>query len=303
PSDGPLEIGGEAVPVAGGALPCGERHAEGGGDPDGGSAAHDQGLDGLRDLLPARAGLVDLLGGQPRLVEQHEPLAVPADRRDHARARSSRARRSSTVSAPTRKSLSRPRAPLTITMADTGTSKASASSSVTARFARPSVGAAVTRTTSAPSRQPSTALRWARGWTRTARSAASGLDGRVRVIVLIGLELLIEKSLIHLDGRAEPLRELPAHALQRGHLRLDGGLRRPRGLDGLLAAQLRLAHEQRRLPPGALLHLLGDPLRRHERLLQGALAVLEAAGPLLQGLELLLEELVLFQQGLVVFGE
>src|SRR4029077_11436730 len=121
-----------------------------------------QGLDGVRDLLPARAGLVDLLGGQPRLVEQHEPLALPPDRRDHARVRASRARRSSRVSAPTRKSLSRPRAPLTSSTADTGTSKASASSSVTARFARPSVGAAVTRTASAPARHPSTALRCAR---------------------------------------------------------------------------------------------------------------------------------------------
>src|SRR5262249_61556116 len=43
-------------------------------------------------------------------------------------------------------------------------------------------------------------------------------------------------------------------------------------------------------------------LRRHQRLLQNALAILEAARPLLERLELFFEQRILFEQRLVVSG-
>src|SRR6266508_4239808 len=301
PLDGLLEIGQEPFPVTCPALAHRQRDTEGGGDADGGSAAHDEGADGIGDLLPGGAGLLDFLDRQAGLIQQHEPRAVPADRGDHARAPSRRARSSSRECRPTQKSLSRLAAPLTSRMDERGRPSASASNSTTAWFARPSAGGAVTRTRSVVPCQPTTSLRRARGWTRTSRSVVSGLA----VVFIRGtaLEVLIQETLVHLDGGAERLGELPAHALDRGDLSLDGRLLRPRRLDDLLSLQLRLAHHEVRLAPGAFLHLLHDLLRGHQRLLQDPLAVLQAPRALLEGLELFLEENVLLEQGLVVPGQ
>src|SRR5262249_11176373 len=106
---------------------------------------------------------LDLARGQKRLVEEDQPLVRPADRRDHASAPERRALSASVDSAPTRKSLSRDVPPRISSTDPTGTPQAAARGSATARFARPSVGAAVTRTRSAPPCQPTSSLFEARG--------------------------------------------------------------------------------------------------------------------------------------------
>ena len=167
------------------------------------------------------------------------------------------------------------------------------------RPVRPAVvGAAVTRTRRASPRQPTTAFvgpgaaRARAGARPQALAAASSSSSR--------LELLIEQTLVHLEGGAEPLGELPPRALEA----VICAWRAPsaaRAASMVFSARSSASRTmQRRLAPGALLHLLDDPLGRDERLLQDALALLEPARALLEGLELLLEERVLLQQGLVV---
>ena len=91
--------------------------------------------DGLRDLGPAPAGALDLLGGQAGLVDQDQAAILPADGRDRHGPR--RARRSDGERRSTRKSLSREAAPRTSAIREAATPSASASRSVTARLALP----------------------------------------------------------------------------------------------------------------------------------------------------------------------
>src|SRR5206468_3802256 len=76
-----------------------------------------------------------------------------------------------------------------------------------------------------------------------------------------------------------------------------------RSLHDLLAAQLGLPHVQFRLAPSRRLHLVAELLRGHERILEGPLALGEPARALLERGELLSEERVLLEHGLVVIGD
>src|SRR5262249_8075021 len=163
PLEGASEMGERAGKGLRRARGGGEAHTEGAPHADSRRPAHDQRPDRVGHLLPRGARAIHLLDGQPGLVQQHQPRAVPPHRSDHSAASGRRARRSARESWPTRKSLSRLFAPLTRPITDAGTPKIRARSAVTARFASPSAGAAVTRTWSAVSRQPCTRLRRARG--------------------------------------------------------------------------------------------------------------------------------------------
>ena len=101
-------------------------------------------------------------------------------------------------------------------------------------------------------------------------------------------------------GGPQGLGELPSRALELADLGLDGALGGARGLDGLLALHLGFLDHELGLAPGIVLHLLDHPLGGDEGLLEHALALLEAAGALLGRLEVLLEQRVLLQHGLVV---
>ena len=76
-----------------GALAAGRAHAEGeaegGGDPDRGSAADRHVLDGGRDLVVVPAAQEHLLGRQAPLVDHHHDAVLPRHRRDHAHLRES----------------------------------------------------------------------------------------------------------------------------------------------------------------------------------------------------------------------
>src|SRR5262249_40250106 len=152
------------------------------------------------------------------------------------------------------------------------------------------------RTRSVPPCQPTISSRRARVSTRTETTAPSGL---VVFLIRVGA-LLVQETLIHLDGRAERFRHLMALTLERRHLGLYGCRLRARPLQHLLGLQLGLAHHEAGFLARPLLHLLDDLVRRHERLLQDALAILDALRALFQDLELLLEQGVLLEQGLVV---
>ena len=82
PLDRGLEVGEQRLAGRGRALARGERHAEGGGDADGGRAANHERANRLGHVLPARVFALQLAAGQQRLVEEDEPLAGPAHRRD-----------------------------------------------------------------------------------------------------------------------------------------------------------------------------------------------------------------------------
>src|SRR5262249_31876435 len=207
----------------------------------GGRAAQDRGLDGVGALRPRPTHLPDLLERQRGLIEQDQMRAIPAHRADHAGS-PSRARRSPSERDPTRKSLSRLLAPLTSATAETGTPNARPSSTATARFASPPIGAAATRTRRAAPCQPTPALCPARA---SAGAGSSEGSGGGAVVARPGLvrEILLEEPLIHLHGRAERFGELAAHPPERRHLRLHRGLGRPRRLDQLLRLQLGLADE------------------------------------------------------------
>ena len=72
PLDGFLEIHQDPFPVIRPTLARRQRDAEGGGHADGGRAAHDEGADGIGDLLPGGAGLLDLLDRQAGLIQERE---------------------------------------------------------------------------------------------------------------------------------------------------------------------------------------------------------------------------------------
>src|SRR5439155_524404 len=93
---------------------------------------------------------------------------------------------------------------------------------------------------------------------------------------------------------------LAAHAPERLDLAPDLRLLAARSLYDLLAPQLGLPHVELRLAPGRGLHLVAEPLRRHERVLEGPLALGEPPRALLERGELLPEQRVLLQHGLVV---
>ena len=157
-----------------------------------------------------RAGLIDLLGGQPRLVEQHEPLAAPSGSGEIMRGRARAARGDRRGSGRRRGRACRaPRAPRTSSMAD-----ARHAEGVREQLDHRAVGAALRRArrsrarASASPRQPSTAFR-GRGAGR-ARGAARPQALGCRVILVAPPELLIEQPLVHLDGGAQPLGELTA---------------------------------------------------------------------------------------------
>ena len=73
-------------------------------------------------------------------------------------------------------------------------------------------------------------------------------------------------------------------------------------LGHLLAAQLRIAHDHLGFALRALLHLLREPVRGDERVLQRSLVLGDVARALLERRELLLEERVLLHHRFVVLG-
>src|SRR6185436_18355266 len=187
PLDRLLEVGEKPLVVTRAALPCRERHAEGGRHADGGRAADHEGADAVGHFRPGGAAPLDLLDGEPGLVHEDQPVAGPAEGRDHRRRRvetftgpagpgpagaPSLRRTAPASSERMRKSLSRAAAPRTSSTVEGATPSAAARSRVTARLARPSWGGAATRTRSASSRHPTTSSRAAPGCTRTRSSSA-----------------------------------------------------------------------------------------------------------------------------------
>src|SRR5262249_61828211 len=144
----------------------------------------------------------------------------------------------------------------------------SARSAITARLALPSSGAAVTETRSTSPRQPTTAFIRAFGCTRT----WSKVSGVGPVILGVGLDVLIEEALVHLEGGAQPLRELPARPPEGEDLAAQVRFRGARGLDEPLRLHLGLAEDHARLAPRLVLHLLHEPLRVDQGLLPHVLA-------------------------------
>src|SRR5437016_4397365 len=162
--------------------------------------------------------------------------------------------------------------PRTRAMEDGGMESLSARSSITARLARPSSGAAVTRTRSVPACQPTIALALALGCTRTWSSPSR--VGRLGILG-VRLEILLEQALVHLHGGAQAFRELAPHAPERLDLRMQIALRLARGVDDAIGLRLGLADDDPRLAARVLFHLLHEPLRGHERLLEHLLALLQ----------------------------
>src|SRR2546428_7260807 len=195
-------------------------------------------------------------------------------------------------------SLSRPRSPRTTLIDDGGTPSARASRRATAMFASPATGGAVTRSRSVASRQPTISSREARGCTRSDSSVPSGLG-----VVLVLAELDRHHPVVALKRRAKILDELAADAPERLDLAPDPRLLGPALLDDLLAPQLGLPHLQLRLAPRRRLHLVAEPLGRHERVLQRSLALAEPSRPLLEGRDLFLELRVLLEHRFVVLGD
>src|SRR4030095_5233391 len=175
-------------------------------------------------------------------------------------------------------------------MDDGDTPSARASSRATAAFAAPSTGGAVTRSFKVASCQPTISSREARGWTRSDSRTPSALT-----VVLVLAEVGGHHAVVALEGRAKVLDELPANAPQRLDLASDPRFLGAPLLDDLLAAQLGLAHLQLGLAPRRRLPLVAQPVGRDQRVLQRPLALAEAAGPLLEGRDLLLELGVLLQ--------
>src|SRR3989442_95715 len=87
-------------------------------------------------------------------------------------------------------------------------------------------------------------------------------------------------AVVALERRTQVLDELAAHAPERLDLAPDLRLLAARSLHDLLAPQLGLPHVELRLAPGRGLHLVAEPLRRHERVLEGPLALGEPPPPL-----------------------
>src|SRR5262249_56845231 len=76
-------VGEQGVERGGPAWGGSQAHAEGRRDTDGWRTSHDQGANGLGDVLPAHVLARQLLARQSSLVEQQQAVARPADRRDH----------------------------------------------------------------------------------------------------------------------------------------------------------------------------------------------------------------------------
>src|SRR5207245_2608599 len=140
--------------------------------------------------------------------------------------------------------------------------------SVRIALAAPSTGGAVTRTRRTPSCQPRISSREARGCTRRRSRAPSALR-LAGVLTEVGRH----HAVVALERRTQVLDELAAHAPQRLDLAPDLCLLAARSLHDLLAPQLGLPHVELRLAPGRCLHLVAEPLRRHERVLEGPLAL------------------------------
>src|SRR5437867_5059573 len=332
--DGELEVGDEAVETHGPALPGGERDAERRRHAEGGGAADHDRPDRVGDVLPALVPTLDVARGQERLVEQHEPVVGPVNRIDgcgsHCRGvleagvsrgwpeieatrlrspvpacavwepGASRGKRLFTVASSRPAmltSLSRPRVPRTTLMDEGGTRSAPASRALIAAFAAPSTGGAVTRTRRAPFCQPTISSREARGCTRSGSRTPSGLGVRVFT------ELRRHHPVVALERGAEVLDELAAQAPERLDLAADPRLLGPPLLDDLLAAELGFPHQDVGLATRRGLHLVAQPMRGDQRVLQRALPLGEAAGALLERSHLLLELRVLLEHRLVVFGD
>src|SRR2546425_67011 len=213
---------------------------------------------------------------------------------------SRRARSWSGLRPATLTSLSRPFSPRTTVTAEGRRPSAAASRAPTAALARPFTGGAVTRTLSTSSRQPTISLREARGWTRTRTRAPSlgpgGIAGVFRPVRR-------QKALVAIEGGPQIFHELALGPLEPLDLAPELDLLGAHFLHQLLAAQLRFAHDELPLAAGRLLPLLGQPLRRQQRVLERLVPVGEPAGPLLQRRQLLLQQRVLLQHHLVVLGD
>src|SRR5262245_5019162 len=199
-----------------------------------------------------------------------------------------------------RTSLSRPRAPWTILSSAGRTPRARASTAISARLTSPSTGAADTRTRHAPARDPSIPSRAARGCTRTRMVApASGLGRSVG-----GMPIQIRDApLGGVDGGSQLLDQLLPGPLEGLHVLAKARLLPPSRLQNSLALPLVLLQMLLDLAPGRLPHILGEPMRGDEGLLEQPLALGHAARPLLHGGQLLLEEGVLLQDGLQIHGD
>src|SRR5262249_29235598 len=275
---------------------------EGGGDADRRRAADHQRPDCRPDLLPALVGALDLALREHGLVDEDQPVGLPANGGDGGHdARVSMDERRLWTSARPRPAIStilaRPWRPLTTLTDDGGTSSARARSRATAAFAAPATGAAVTRSRRVVSRQPTISSRDARGWTWSDSRVASAL-----AVVLVLAELGRHHAVVALERGAEVLDELAPYAAQGLDLAPDPCFLGAALLDDLLAAQLGLAHLQLRLLARRRLHLVAEAVGRDQRLLQRPLALVEAARTLLERGHLLLQLRVLLQHRLVVLG-
>src|SRR6266540_4389820 len=110
-----------------------------------------------------------------------------------------------------------------------------------------------------------------RRWRAVCGPADARGAGSLRLAVVRGrgiLEVARDDALIGLHRRHQALHELPARLLQvpdlGAYLRLGGPCR----LQQLLGLDLGLADGDLRLAPSVLLHLLGDPLRGDQRVLE-----------------------------------
>src|SRR3989441_6760714 len=174
---------------------------------------------------------------------------------------------SASVRPATRTRLSRLLFPPTTCTVAGATRSARATRATTAALAAPSTGGAVTRTRRTPSCQPRISSREARGCTRRRSRAPSALR-LAGVLTEVGRH----HAVVALERRTQVLDELAAHAPERLDLAPDLRLLAARSLYDLLAPQLGLPHVELRLAPGRGLHLVAEPLRRHERVLEGPLA-------------------------------
>src|SRR5213076_1850208 len=115
-----------------------------------------------------------------------------------------------------------------------------------------------------------------RGPTRPARGTCRAPSALRLAGVLT--ELGRHHAIVALERRAQILHELAAHAPEPLELAPDLRFFAAHALQELLATQLGLPHVELRLAPRGRLHLVAEPLRRHERVLEGPLTRGEPAG-------------------------
>src|SRR5262249_14109143 len=142
----------------------------------------------------------------------------------------------------------------------------------------------------------------------TDRGLLLGLSGsrlaeRDRSAELGLLPPLDEQALMLVDEHPQAVLERVALQAQVGDRRLDEPRLAARLLHDRLRLPARLAHDELPLPPRVLLHLLGEVAQREDRLLDLLLADLGLLDPRLEGLDLLLEEIPLGDEGRRVLGE